>query len=219
MGFLIKITEDKIENLNLFIDIIIDNIIGGKLLAFPTNSVYGLGGDPTNLNVVNKLCDIKFRDNSKGFLILLSDYEEAMKIAKFNRNAQKLASKFWPGQLTLILNKKTPNIIPSEVSGSEDTIGLRVPENKIILFILKELKKRGYLGGIIGTSANYSGENPSNSGKEVINKFFQPIDLIIDGGETISKIPTTIVDCTKENIQILRKGKLSEEEIKEVLLK
>ena len=219
MGFLIKISKKKKEELGLFLDIIIDNIIEGKVLAFPTNSVYGLGGDPTNLDVVKRLYNIKFREHSKGFLLLLSDYEEATKIAEFDDNAQILAKNFWPGQLTLILKKKQPNIIPVEVSGNDNTIGLRVPENEIILNILYELKKRGYFGGLIGTSANYSGENPSISGQKIAKKFLKPIDLIIDGGETISKMPTTIVDCTKNQINILRQGKISEEEIFEILSK
>ena len=219
MGFLIKISKKKKEELGLFLDIIIDNIIEGKVLAFPTNSVYGLGGDPTNLDVVKRLYNIKFREHSKGFLLLLSDYEEATKIAEFDDNAQILAKNFWPGQLTLILKKKQPNIIPVEVSGNDNTIGLRVPENEIILNILYELKKRGYFGGLIGTSANYSGENPSISGQGVAKKFLKPIDLIIDGGETISKMPTTIVDCTKNQINIIRQGKISEEEIFEILSK
>ena len=219
MGFLIKISKKKKEELGLFLDIIIDNIIEGKVLAFPTNSVYGLGGDPTNLDVVKRLYNIKFREHSKGFLLLLSDYEEATKIAEFDDNAQILAKNFWPGQLTLILKKKQPNIIPVEVSGNDNTIGLRVPENEIILNILYELKKRGYFGGLIGTSANYSGENPSISGQKVAKKFLKPIDLIIDGGKTISKMPTTIVDCTKNQINIIRQGKISEEEIFEILSK
>ncbi|MBY9005808.1 MAG: threonylcarbamoyl-AMP synthase [Candidatus Lokiarchaeota archaeon] len=219
MGFLIKITKNKKEELDLFLDVIINNIIEGKILAFPTNSVYGLGGDPTDLEIANRLYNLKFRDPSKGFLLLLSDYDEAMKIADFDKNAQKLAKEFWPGQLTLILKKKQPNIIPSEVSGNENTIGLRVPENEIILNILKELKKRGHFGGIIGTSANYSGEKPSITGQEIEKKFLTPIDLIIDSGKTVSKIPTTIVDCTKEDINILRQGKITEEEINEILSK
>ncbi len=218
MGFLIKISENKKEEINLFIDIIVENIIEGKIIAFPTNSVYGLGGDPTNLDVIERLHTIKYRDRSKGFLLLLSDYEEATKIADFNENAIKLAKNFWPGQLTLILNKKNPNIIPDELSGNKNTIGLRVPENKIIMNILKKLKEKGYFGGIIGTSANYSGENPSTTGQEVAKKFLKPIDLIVDGGDSISKIPSTIVNCTEKKISIIRQGLISEEEINTILI-
>ncbi|MFX1364730.1 MAG: L-threonylcarbamoyladenylate synthase [Promethearchaeota archaeon] len=219
MGFLIRLAGKELKDINFYLKIAVENIIEGKIFAFPTNSVYGIGGDPQNLEVINKIYDIKFRDRSKGLLLLISDFEEAIKIAEFNNYAERLAKHYWPGQLTLILKKKEPSIIPPEVTAYQDTIGLRVPENEIILNILKLLKSEGYFGGIIGTSANYSGESPSISGEEVSKKILSPIDLIIDGGKSKSRIPTTIVDCTGESVRFLRKGKISEEEILEFLSK
>lgn len=217
MGFLIKLAGKELKDIKLFLDIAVDNIIEGKLIAFPTNSVYGIGGDPLNLNVINKIYDIKFRDHTKGFLLLVSDSEEASKVAEFNDTAKKLANRYWPGQLTLILKRKIPNIIPPEVSAFQNTIGLRIPENEIILKILKLLKERGHFGGIIGTSANYSGEPPSISGEEVTKKILSPIDLILDDGKSKSKLPTTIVDCTSNRVHFLRIGEISKEEILEYL--
>jgi len=161
MGFLVKITNKKLEEVHVFLEKAVEIIINAGIIAFPTNSVYGLGCDPTNLNAIKKIYDIKFRDRSKGLLLLISDYEEATKIAEFNETARKLADKYWPGQLTLILKRKEHCFIPPEVTAFQDTIGLRVPENEIILNILKLLKSEGYYGGIIGTSANYSGEPPN----------------------------------------------------------
>jgi len=217
MGFLIKLSGKRLEDIQIFLEEAADIIISGGLLGFPTNSVYGLGGDPLNLELIERLYNIKFRDRDKGFLLLISDIEEAHKIVEFNETAKKLAEKFWPGQLTLILNRKEPNIIPLEVSANRNTIGLRVPENEILLKILQILKSKGHFGGIIGTSANYSGEPPSTSGEEIAKKFLMSIDFIIDGGKSESKIPTTIVDCTTEKLKFLRIGKLSEEEIKNKL--
>ncbi len=217
MGFLIKLSGKRLEDIQIFLEEAADIIISGGLLGFPTNSVYGLGGDPLNLDLIERLNNIKFRDRNKGFLLLISDIEEAHKIAEFNETAKKLAEKFWPGQLTLILNRKEPNIIPLEVSANRNTIGLRVPENEILLKILQILKSKGHFGGIIGTSANYSGEPPSISGEEIAKKFLMAIDFIIDGGKSESKVPTTIVDCTTEKLKFLRIGKLSEEEIKNKL--
>jgi len=221
MGFLIKLKKKHLKNfeeIQIFLETAVDAIIEGKLIAFPTNSVYGIGGDPLNLDLIERLYTIKFRERNKGFLLLISDIEEAYKIAIFNEIAKKLAENFWPGQLTLILNRKDPNIIPLEVSAFQNTIGIRVPENEILLKILKILKSKGYFGGIIGTSANYSGEPPSISGEEVAKKFLMSIDFIIDGGKSESKIPTTIIDCTTEELKFLRIGKLSEEEIRNKLL-
>jgi len=217
MGFLVKIAGKRLEEVQLFLEKAVEVIVSGGLLGFPTNSVYGIGGDPLNLNLIERCYSIKFRDRDKGFLLLISDIEEALKVAEFNDTAKKLADAFWPGQLTLILNKKEPNIIPPEVSAFKNTIGVRVPENEIILTILKILKSKGHFGGIIGTSANYSGEPPSISGDEVVKKFLMAIDYIIDGGKSESKMPTTIVDCTTDVLKFLRIGKITEEEIREKL--
>lgn len=219
MGFLIKLAGKELKEIELYLKIAVENIIEGKVVAFPTDSVYGIGGDPQNLQVVNRIYDIKFRDRSKGLLLLVSDYDEAIKIAEFNDTAKKLVKQYWPGQLTLILKKKEPCIIPPEVTGFQNTIGLRVPENEVILYILNLLKSKGYFGGIIGTSANYSGEPPSTSGEEVTKKILTPIDMILDSGKTKSQLPTTIVDCTSQEINFLRIGMISDEEILDFLSK
>jgi L-threonylcarbamoyladenylate synthase len=217
MGFLVKLAGKKLKDIETFLNIAVENIIEGKVIAFPTNSVYGIGGNPLNSNVVNRLYDIKFRDRAKGFLLLVSDYEEALKIAEFNDLGKKLANQYWPGQLTLILKKKESCIIPPEITAFRNTIGLRVPENEIISEILNLLKQEGELGVLIGTSANYSGEPPCISGEEVVKKLLSPIDLILDGGKSKSQLPTTIVDCTTEVPKFLRIGKIPEEEILEFL--
>ncbi|MCK4384110.1 MAG: threonylcarbamoyl-AMP synthase, partial [Candidatus Lokiarchaeota archaeon] len=189
------------------------------VIAFPTNSVYGIGGDPLNIKLIERIYNIKYREREKGFLLLVSDFEEASRIAHFNNTAKNLAKQYWPGQLTLILKRKEPNVIPSEVTSFQETIGLRIPENQIILEILKILKERDHFGGIIGTSANYSGEPPSISGYEVAKKFLGlgAVDFIIDGGKSKSKIATTIVDCTTDTVKFSRIGKITEEEIRSYL--
>lgn len=217
MGFLIKLAGKKLKDIEVYLKTAVNFIVKGKVISFPTDSVYGIGGDPQNLDVINRIYDIKFRDRSKGLLLLVSDYEEATRIAEFNDIARKLAIKYWPGQLTMILKKKEPCIIPPEVTAFQNTIGLRVPKNEIILSILHLLKAEGHFGGIIGTSANYSGEPPSISGEEVTKKILSPIDFIVDGGKSKSKLPTTIVDCTTQKIKFLRIGEISKEEITEYL--
>ncbi len=217
MGFLVRFSNKKLEDIKIYLTIAVDYIIEGKLIAFPTNSVYGIGGSPLDLNLIERIYNIKFRDRSKGLLLLVSDFEEASKIAEFNDTAKCLANHFWPGQLTIILKRKEPNIIPLEINTNQNTVGLRIPENIIILEILKILKEKGHFGGIIGTSANYSGEPPATDGAMVAKNFLGNIDFIIDAGESESKIPTTIIDCTSEEVKFLRIGKISEEEILKVL--
>ncbi|MFX1555291.1 MAG: L-threonylcarbamoyladenylate synthase, partial [Promethearchaeota archaeon] len=80
MGFLIKLAGKSIKDIKLYLEIAVDNIIEGKVIAFPTNSVYGIGGNPLDLSVINKINDIKFRARKKGFLLLISDFEEATKV-------------------------------------------------------------------------------------------------------------------------------------------
>jgi len=96
MGFLIKLKGKKIQDLEFVFETAVENIIEGKLIAFPTNSVYGLGCDPTNLIAIEKIYDIKYRDRSKGLLLLVADIEEAEKVAEFNKIGYKLAERFWP---------------------------------------------------------------------------------------------------------------------------
>jgi L-threonylcarbamoyladenylate synthase len=217
MGFLVNVSKKSLNEVEMFLDIAVNDIIEGKVIAFPTNSVYGLGCDPTNMKAVDRLYQIKFRDRSKGFLLLVYSIKEAEKVAKFNDTAKKLADHFWPGELTLILNRRPDNIIPAEVTASEETIGLRVPKNKIVRKILNKLIERGEFGGIVGTSANYAGEPPCESGKEISNKILSPIDLILDSGKISSGTPTTIVECTGPELKILRQGRIKEEEIRKVL--
>ena len=213
MGFLVKLSGKNEKDIPFISEIAVDFIKKEKIIAFPTNSVYGIGGDPQSLNVINRIYDIKFRDRSKGFLLLVSDFKAASKIAEFNDYARKLAQNYWPGQLTLILKRKEPSVILPEVTAFQKTIGLRVPENEIILSILKLLKEKGHFPCIIGTSANYSGEPPSISGEGVTKKLLSPLDLIIDAGKSKSRLPTTIVDCTTQEIKFLRIGEITEEEI------
>lgn len=217
MGFLVKLGGKTLEEIELYLKIAVENIIEGKIIAFPTNSVYGIGGNPLNLDVINRIYDIKYRDRDKGFLLLASDFDEVLKIAEFNDLATKLAKHYWPGQLTLILKKKDQSVILPEVTAFKNTIGIRVPENEIILNVLNLLKKEGHLGVLIGTSANYSGEPPCISGDQVAKKILSPIDLILDGGKSKSRLSTTIVDCTTQEPKFLRIGMISEEEILEFL--
>ncbi|MEJ2294714.1 MAG: L-threonylcarbamoyladenylate synthase [Candidatus Lokiarchaeota archaeon] len=217
MGLLIKVKGKSIAEIRQYLEFTVESVVEGKIIGFPTDSVYGLGGDPQNIEVINRLFDIKFRDHSKGLLLLVSDIEEAKKVAEFNSLADFLAAYFWPGQLTLVLPKKEPNMIPPELTAFKSTIGVRIPNNDIILEILKILKEKVGFGGLIGTSANYAGEPPSVSGDEVAKKFLSPIDLIIDGGKSVSKKASTIIDCSIEKPKILRVGAITQEEIFKLL--
>ncbi len=219
MGLLIKLAGKSGAEIKPYLEMAVEKIMEGKLIAFPTDSVYGFGGDPLNLDLIERLYSMKNRERSKGFLLLISDIDEAKKIADFNETAEKLAKIYWPGELTLVLKKKDPNIIPPEVVAFQNTIGMRVPNDPIVLTILNILKERGRFGGIIGTSANFSGEPPATSGDEITKFFFGIIDYIIDNGPSKSGLPSTIVECKNEDLTFLRIGKISKEEIEKAISK
>lgn len=215
MGLLLRLSGDKDKD-KIFLERAADLIIEGDIFAYPTNTVYGLGGDPLNVEVVNRIFDIKLRNKEKGFPVLVSDLEEAKKIGEFNFIATQIAEKFWPGQVTVVVKKKL-NSVPKELTGNKTTIALRVPENEVVLTILNILKDRGVFGGIIGTSANISDEENIIRGEDISNLFFGQIDLILDAGETLAQIPSTIIDCSsatrKSELKFLRIGKIKQEEI------
>jgi L-threonylcarbamoyladenylate synthase len=215
LGLLLKLSGIKSID-SIFLEKAANAIIEGKIIAYPTNTVYGLGGDPFNLNVIDKIFSIKFRERNKGFPILVSDLNEAMKIGRFNIFAKRIAEKFWPGQVTLVVDKIVSSI-PDELTGGSKTIAIRIPENKIILKILEIIKNKGYFGGIIGTSANISDHENIIKGEDIPKILFGQIDVIIDGGLTLTKIPSTIIDCSsvekKFELKFLRIGSVTKEDI------
>ncbi|MBA7507762.1 Threonylcarbamoyl-AMP synthase [subsurface metagenome] len=215
MGLLLKLSRDnKLDK--IFLEKAADAVIEGKIIAYPTNTVYGLGGDPQNLKVINRIFEMKFRERDKGLPILVSDIEEARKIGEFNLYASQIAEYFWPGQVTIIV-KKILKSIPQKLTGGKQTVAIRVPENGIILAILGNLKSKGVLGGIIGTSANISDQENIIEGEYIPKLLFDQIDVILDCGKTLTQIPSTIVDCSsakkKSELKFLRIGSISKEEI------
>jgi len=179
----------------------------GKIVVFPTDTVYGLGCDPYNHNAVTSLYEIKKRKKTKPFPILGLSKTELEKIAEFNTLEEKIAEKFWPGPITLILKIKDKEIQKS--LDLEGKIAVRVPNNQCILALLKECKL------LVGTSANISGTTPFNDPKEC-SKNLSGYDLLIDGGIISGQGESTIVEIENNDVKILRKGSVAEEMIKEL---
>ena len=182
-------------------------ISDGAIIVFPTDTVYGLGCNPYNRDAVLSLYEIKKREKTKPFPVIGYSKEELERIAEFNPLEEKIAEKFWPGVITLILKVKDKEIQKSLSLGEK--IAVRVPNNKCALSLLKECKL------LVGTSANISDTEPFSDPKEC-NENLTGYDLFMDGGKISSKGESTIVEVENNDVKILRKGSISEEMIKEL---
>lgn len=178
----------------------------GGIIVFPTDTVYGIGCDPYNQDSVKSIYKIKNRDSSKLFPVLGLSIKELSKIAFFDKRAIKIAEKYWPGELTLVLKLKDEKL--KQTLNLDEKIALRVPNNDCILSILKECKL------IVGTSANISGYKSFRDPEECI-KNISGYDFFVDGGTIPSNGESTVVEIDKE-IMVLRQGKVSEKEIMEI---
>ena len=178
----------------------------GGIAIFPTDTVYGIGCNPYNKESVRKIYDIKSRDISKPFPILVYSKEIAEKIALFDEFTKKIVERHWPGPLTIILKLTDENLKKS--LNVTDKIAIRIPNHKCTLELLKRCNF------LVGTSANISGHTSFTNPDECFNNI-QKYDVFVDGGIITSKSESTIIEIENEEIKIIREGSLSYEEILE----
>jgi L-threonylcarbamoyladenylate synthase len=172
----------------------------GGVIAFRTDTFYGLGADPFNAVAVAKIRVLKGREENKPILLLLSDASEADRfIADRSKAFETVASKFWPGPLTIVGVAAVD--LPEEITAGTGTVGVRVPADSDV----RELV-RACGGALTATSANPSGNEPARSAKEVIDYFGERIDLVIDGGEVTVTEPSTVLDVTTSPPRVVREG-------------
>ena len=176
----------------------------GGIVIFPTDTVYGIGCNPYNKESVRKIYDIKSRDISKPFPILVYSKEIAEKIVLFDEFTKKIVERHWPGPLTIILKLTDENL--KESLNVTDKIAVRIPNHKCTLELLKECNF------LVGTSANISGHTSFTNPDECFNNI-QKYDVFVDGGIITSKSESTIIEIENEEIKIIREGSLSYEEI------
>jgi len=176
----------------------------GGIAVFPTDTVYGIGCDPYNKDSVRKIYDIKSRNISKPFPVLVYSKDIAERIAFFDEFTKKIAEKFWPGPLTIILKLTDEKL--KESLNVTDKIAIRVPNHKCTLELLKKCNF------LVGTSANISGHSSFTNPDECFNNI-QKYDIFVDGGMITSKAESTIIEIENEEIKIIREGSLSYEEI------
>ena len=183
----------------------------GGLVAFPTETVYGLGGDALNPDSSKKIYAAKGRPSDNPLIVHISNLEALGKIVKdIPSDALKLADKYWPGPLTMIFNKN--DVVPKETTGGLETVAVRMPSNKIARALIDA--SGGY---IAAPSANLSGRPSPTVAKYVIEDMDGRIDIILDGGESDVGLESTIVEFTEGKPMILRPGYITQKMLEEAL--
>ncbi len=189
----------------------------GSLVAFPTETVYGLGADATNPDAVARIYKAKGRPADHPLIVHLADTQDIADWAdEIPEYAIALARKFWPGPMTLILKRSA--LAKDFITGGQETVGLRVPDHVIALALLNEFKKIGGKG-VAAPSANRFGHvspTTSDAVRAELADYLEEGDLILDGGASLVGVESTIIDCTGELPKILRPGAITEEMITEV---
>jgi L-threonylcarbamoyladenylate synthase len=179
------------------------------LVAFPTDTVYGMGGLAFNDHAIQQIFIVKGREESKAIPVLLSDPAELSQVTdRLNAITLRLAARFWPGPLTLVVPKHPS--LPANLS-PYSTIGVRIPDHPIALALLRQS------GPLAVTSANRSGQANTTTAQEVLEQLGGRIPLILDGGRTPGGKPSTVVDCTAPDPIILRQGPITAEQIRAAL--
>lgn len=189
-------------------------LIDGFLVAFPTETVYGLGADATNEMAVSRIYSVKGRPIGHPLIVHISSAKHIDKWAiDVPEYAVDLAKEFWPGPMTLVL--KRSNLAKDFITGGQDNVGLRVPNQPVAIELLKEFEMQGGLGVAAPSANKFSAVSPTSASavEEEIGVDLGIGDLILDGGRCSIGVESTILDCTQKYPIILRPGQVTHEEI------
>ncbi|HIP74845.1 MAG TPA: threonylcarbamoyl-AMP synthase [Thermococcus paralvinellae] len=183
----------------------------GKLVAFPTETVYGLGTDALNEKAVRRIFEAKGRPADNPLIVHIADFEQIYELAReVPREAEILAEYFWPGPLTMVLPKKSN--VPRVTTGGIDTVAIRMPAHEIALGLIRASGRP-----IAAPSANISGKPSPTLAEHVVDDFYGRIECIIDGGEVKIGVESTVLDLTTKPPTLLRPGGLPLEEIEKII--
>ena len=194
------------------------SLIAGNLVAFPTETVYGLGADACNKEAVARIYEVKGRPSDHPLIVHISSIEHLDKWASdIPEYAIKLARAFWPGPMTLVLPRT--NLAKDFITGGQNNVGIRVPAHTVALALLKEFEAQGGLG-VAAPSANRFGKvSPTSADdvKEELSDYLKSDDLILDGGPSFVGVESTIINCTNTSPTILRPGAITAAMINDLL--
>jgi L-threonylcarbamoyladenylate synthase len=174
----------------------------GGVISMPTDTLYALAAPADDAAAVRRVFEIKGRQEGRPLPLFVSGVEMAARIAEVNETAAKLAARFWPGQLTIVVPKQQG--YESEALVGSQTVGMRVPDNEIAIAVVEALD-----GPVTGTSANLSGGADPVTADEVRNQLGDRVDLILDAGPCAHGVGSTIVDCSGSEPVILREGAIA----------
>lgn len=191
------------------IDIACDYLRAGKIIAFATDTIYGIAADASNSEAINKIYQIKERSSEKPIAIFVKNLDVAKEIFVFDQSSEKIAEKFLPGNLTMVLKTN-----PSDKTSLADNLnlkndgflGFRIIDRKFIQNLLQRFD-----GILAVSSANISKKKPATSANDVKEYFSKsPLDLLVDGGNSMNISPSTVIRIYKNNLEILRHGVILE---------
>jgi len=180
----------------------------GGLVVYPTETVYGLGCDPLNIEAVKRVFRVK-GDRKKPLPILASSIEHIEKVTYLSKSVKSVTARFWPGPLTLVVSKKP--FLPDIVTCNQDSVGVRIPNHDVAIRLIQLSD-----GLLVGTSANKAGRKPPKTAEEAIKQIGEEVDVILDGGPASFGTSSTVIDFTSAKPRLLREGPISLKEILDV---
>lgn len=183
----------------------------GGLVAFPTETVYGLGADALNEDAVRKVFEAKGRPPDNPLIVHIADHRQLVDLAdEISEKGQRLAKEFWPGPMTLVVQRTF--LVPDIVTAGLSTVGIRMPDHPVALALIEEFD-----GGIVGPSANLSGRPSPTNSRHVMDDLIGRIDMVLSTGPTEIGIESTVVDVTVDPPVILRSGGLHKESLEDIV--
>ena len=190
----------------------VKKILEGEIIFIPTDTVYGIAASPYNNKAIKKIFSIKKRSMNNSLVLLCSNYKMAKKYAIFNKIANNLKKKFWPGPLTLILKKKSGLKISKKWLSKNNSIGIRIPDHNVPIKIIEKCNFP-----IFCTSANISSKKSCRNIKDIVKNFKNKKITVINNVKKKFGLDSTIIDVTKNKINILRNGYINKKKLKNLI--
>jgi L-threonylcarbamoyladenylate synthase len=186
-------------------------IAAGGVIAFRTDTFYGLGADPFNREALRRVNELKGRDGNKPLLVVISEKVEAERfLLDKSKLFDSISARHWPGALTIVVRAKPE--VPDELTAASGTIGLRLPRDESVRSLI-----RACGGALTATSANLAGEPPARTAEDVSRSFPSGLDLIVNGGQSPGDRPSTVLDISGQHPRLIREGAVTLGELRETL--